>query len=75
MYSKQYPHRITVKKDEEVYICQCGKTANAPLCDGSHKQAGKVRPLVYKADKEESLAICGCGKSSDLPWCDGSHNR
>jgi len=75
MYSKQSPHIITLKKDEETYICQCGKTAKAPLCDGSHKQVANVRPLIYKADKDESLAICGCGKSANMPFCDGSHNK
>jgi CDGSH-type Zn-finger protein len=76
MYSKQSPHILPVQKDEEIYICQCGKTANAPLCDGSHKQLeGRVKPFVYTADKDDELYICGCGKSKNLPWCDGSHKK
>jgi len=75
MYSKNLPHVVPVKKDEEIYICQCGKTAKAPLCDGAHKQTDGIRPLIYKATKDESLFVCGCGKSANMPWCDGSHNR
>jgi len=75
MYNQQTPYIVNVKKDEELYICQCGKTAKAPLCDGAHKQTDGIRPLIYKAQKDKSLALCGCGKSADMPWCDGSHNR
>jgi CDGSH-type Zn-finger protein len=75
MYEQQFPYRLSVKKDEEVYICQCGKTANSPHCDGSHKQTQGIRPLIYTAQKDETLAICGCGNSANMPWCDGSHNR
>jgi CDGSH-type Zn-finger protein len=75
MYSQQFPFSVSVKQDEEVYICQCGKTSNAPLCDGSHKQTDGIRPLIYKAQKDESLTVCGCGKSANMPWCDGSHNK
>lgn len=75
MYSRQSPYLVSATKDEELYVCQCGKTQDAPHCDGSHKQTAGVRPLVYKAQKDESLAICGCGKSSNMPWCDGSHKK
>ncbi|MEW4981911.1 MAG: CDGSH iron-sulfur domain-containing protein [Cycloclasticus sp.] len=75
MYSQQYPYCITVKKGEEVYICQCGKTQDAPHCDGSHKQTDGIRPLIYRPQKDESLTICGCGNSANMPWCDGTHNK
>ena len=75
MYSKQSPHIFSVKKAEEVYICQCGKTANAPHCDGSHKTTDDIRPLIFVAKQDEQLYVCGCGKSSNMPWCDGSHNK
>ncbi|HIF17254.1 MAG TPA: CDGSH iron-sulfur domain-containing protein [Cycloclasticus sp.] len=75
MYSQQFPYSVAIKKDEEIYICQCGKTAKSPLCDGSHKQTDGVRPLIFTAEKDQSLTLCGCGKSADIPWCDGSHNR
>ncbi|MEH6503121.1 MAG: CDGSH iron-sulfur domain-containing protein [Cycloclasticus sp.] len=75
MYSKQSPHIVPVKNDEEVYLCQCGKTAKAPYCDGSHKKTDGVRPYIYKAKKDADLYVCGCGKSANMPWCDGSHKK
>jgi len=75
MYSKQSPHILSVKENEEVYICQCGKTAKAPLCDGSHKQTDGIKPLVHVSKRAEELYICGCEKSANMPWCDGSHNK
>lgn len=75
MYNKQSPYILTVKESEEVYICQCGKTAKAPLCDGSHKQVDGIKPLVHTANGDGELYVCGCGKSANMPWCDGSHNN
>lgn len=75
MYSLKSPYSVSVKKDDEMYICQCGKTQNAPHCDGNHKRVENARPLIYKAEKDDVLFICGCGQSADKPWCDGSHNR
>jgi len=75
MYTKQSPHIINVENNDEIYICQCGKTANVPLCDGSHKQTDGIRPLVHLAKQGDQLYVCGCGKSANMPWCDGSHKK
>lgn len=75
MYNKQSPYAVNVTKDEEIYLCQCGKTANSPLCDGSHKKSDGIKPFVYNAKKDEELYVCGCGKSANMPWCDGSHKK
>lgn len=75
MYKQQFPYSVSVKKSDEVYICQCGKTKEAPYCDGNHKQSVDARPLIYTAQKDEQLFVCGCGKSANMPWCDGSHNK
>ncbi len=74
IYEQGYPHIKTLKADESIYICGCGKTGNAPNCDGSHSGTGK-EPFAHTADKEGDVFICGCGKSESLPWCDGSHNK
>ena len=29
------PIAFEVKEKQQVYLCNCGKTANAPYCDGS----------------------------------------
>jgi CDGSH-type Zn-finger protein len=74
MYSKNSPHIIDAKQGEEIYLCQCGQSAKAPYCDGSHKKTDQ-RPLVHTVDQDKQLYVCGCGNSTNLPWCDGSHNK
>jgi len=27
-----------LKQEGKVYLCRCGKSANKPFCDGSHKK-------------------------------------
>ena len=53
-------------------ICACGRTANAPLCDGSHAGTGTT-PQLLDLDAERVIAWCTCRKSGNLPMCDGSH--
>jgi CDGSH-type Zn-finger protein len=33
-------NRIFENEGDEVYLCRCGGTQNAPFCDGSHKTVG-----------------------------------
>lgn len=74
MYQKQAPYKVTVENKGVVYVCQCGKTADAPFCDGSHSSTEKT-PFAYEASDGEQLFICGCGKSKNMPFCDGSHKN
>ena len=30
------PSQFVAQKDETIYVCGCGKTANSPFCDGAH---------------------------------------
>lgn len=75
MYSQGAPYEHSLKNGETVYICQCGHSSAAPLCDGSHKQHPGKEPLAHTAATDETVYICGCGKSANKPWCDGSHAK
>ena len=76
MYTKNSPYQVPVQAGKTVFICQCGKTKNAPFCDGSHgSQNTGITPLAHTADKDGSIWVCGCGKTQNKPFCDGSHKR
>jgi len=73
MYNKKSPYEVEVKADQSSWICQCGKSQNAPYCDGSHKGSSQ-EPYEHKSDEDSSVYVCGCGQSKTMPWCDGTHN-
>lgn len=75
MYEKGMPYQVKVKRDESIYICQCGHSKNPPYCDGTHGDYPTGEPLAYTAQKDGVLGVCGCGKTGNSPMCDGSHNR
>lgn len=66
------PYAVDVEEGKDYYWCRCGKTANQPCCDGSHK-GSDVTPLAFTADKTDTLYLCGCRKTATPPYCDGSH--
>ena len=54
--------------------CACGKSANQPFCDGSHKGTG-MGPVIVEIPVGRKVAWCGCKKSGNGAFCDGSHAR
>jgi CDGSH-type Zn-finger protein len=63
---------IIEEKARKVAWCSCGKSANQPYCDGSHKECG-MSPIVVELTEDKKVAWCGCRHSKNLPYCDGSH--
>ena len=68
------PYAIEVKSGSSYYWCSCGKSANQPLCDGSHKDSTFV-PVKFEAEDSKTVYFCGCKHSSTKPFCDGSHSK
>jgi CDGSH iron-sulfur domain-containing protein 3 len=63
--------------DEEPGVkvwCACGRSANQPFCDGSHKGTG-IPPMRIEIKEKKRIAWCACKHSRTMPFCDGSHNR
>jgi CDGSH-type Zn-finger protein len=54
--------------------CSCGKSANQPFCDGSHK-GSKFTPQKVELTEEKTVAFCNCKHSGVGAFCDGSHSR
>ena len=54
------------------YWCACGRSANQPFCDGSHKGT-EFTPVKYEASESKKVFFCGCKSTASQPLCDGSH--
>lgn len=67
-------YAIEVEAGKSYWWCACGRSANQPFCDGSHKGTG-FAPVEYKADASGTVYFCGCKHSADAPLCDGTHAR
>jgi CDGSH-type Zn-finger protein len=68
------PHAVDVIAGETYFWCSCGKSAQQPFCDGSHK-GSRFAPLKFKATESRTLLFCGCKHTGSPPFCDGSHQQ
>ena len=66
------PYSPTLEAGRTYYWCACGRSANQPFCDGSHKAVG-MAPRPFTAEKSGQAWLCGCKQSNDAPFCDGTH--
>ena len=68
------PYQITVESGKSYWWCACGKSANQPFCDGSHK-GSPFSPIEFIAKRDGEIDFCGCKHSATQPRCDGTHSR
>ena len=68
------PTKVTLTKGENYYFCTCGRSANQPFCDGSHK-ATDFKPQPFTAEEDGDAYLCACKHSGNTPFCDGSHKQ
>lgn len=68
------PFAVEVEASKSYFWCACGRSANQPFCDGSHKDTG-FSPVKWQAEKAKTVYFCGCKNSATKPLCDGTHNK
>ena len=71
--AQKAPYPVEVEAGKKYFWCACGKSANQPFCDGSHKDTD-FTPVAWEADASRKLFFCGCKHTQGQPFCDGSHN-
>ena len=66
---------ITLELEPGTYWwCACGRSADQPWCDGSHKGLEvKFRPVRVDIDKPGTYTLCACKQTASEPFCDGTH--
>lgn len=68
------PYPVAVEADKTYFWCACGRSANQPFCDGSHKGT-EFTPIRYDATESKTVYFCGCKHTANTCMCDGSHGR
>lgn len=66
------PAKVTLDAGKDYWWCACGRSANQPFCDGSHKGTG-LSPVKYTAPKTGDYWLCACKHTHKQPLCDGTH--
>jgi CDGSH iron-sulfur domain-containing protein 3 len=70
--AQKAPYSPMLEAGKTYYWCACGRSANQPFCDGSHK-AVAMAPKPFTAEKDGQAWLCGCKQSKNAPFCDGTH--
>ena len=68
------PFPVDLEAGKSYFWCACGKSANQPFCDGSHK-GSEFTPVKFDADESKQVYLCGCKTTGNQPMCDGSHKN
>ena len=71
--AQKSPFEAEIEAGKTYFWCACGRSANQPFCDGSHKVT-EFTPIKYVATQSRKVFFCGCKHSQKRPFCDGTHN-
>ena len=72
--SDNKPAKVALQKDEKYFFCACGRSAEQPFCDGSHRGTS-FRPQVFTVTEDGDAWLCACKHTGNAPYCDGSHKQ
>ena len=71
--AQKTPYAVDLEPGD-YWWCSCGRSADQPFCDGSHKNTD-FEPLKFTITEKTKVYLCGCKRSKNPPHCDGSHNE
>lgn len=69
--AQKWPYAVELEAGD-YWWCACGKSANQPFCDGSHK-GGAFTPTKFTLQEKGKVWLCGCKHTANQPFCDGTH--
>lgn len=68
------PVKVDLEANETYHWCSCGKSANQPFCDGSHRGTS-FTPHAFTAEESGEAYLCLCKHTKNPPFCDGTHAK
>lgn len=71
--TQKFPYALELEAGK-YWWCACGRSANQPFCDGSHK-GSEFTPIAFELTETTKVWLCGCRHSGNKPFCDGSHKK
>lgn len=56
------------------FWCACGRSANQPFCDGSHRGTS-FKPQKVVVEEKQLVKWCMCRHSAEGALCDNKHRE